>query len=88
MRNKINIMVLSLMLSALMGISGASALGNSSDIGVYERHPAYDVRSYSYQAPHHGRRLSCPMNSASEGNANQQNFPVKQYGQTSGGNRC
>lgn len=30
----------------------------------------------------------CPMNSAAEGNANQQNFPVLQYGQTSGGNRC
>lgn len=31
---------------------------------------------------------ACPMNSAAEGNANQQNFPVKQYGQTTGGNRC
>ena len=31
---------------------------------------------------------SCPMSSAAEGNANQQNFPVQQYGQTSGGNRC
>ncbi len=31
---------------------------------------------------------ACPMSSASEGNANQQNFPVKQYGQTSGGQRC
>ncbi|KMO32051.1 hypothetical protein VQ03_26620 [Methylobacterium tarhaniae] len=31
---------------------------------------------------------ACPMSSASEGNANQQNFPVKQYGQTSGGHRC
>ena len=31
---------------------------------------------------------SCPMNSAAEGNANQQNFPVKQYGQTSGGSAC
>lgn len=30
----------------------------------------------------------CPGSSASEGNANQQNFPVKQYGQTSGGPRC
>jgi len=31
---------------------------------------------------------SCPMSSAAEGNANQQNFPTQQYGQTSGGNRC
>ncbi|WP_147019994.1 hypothetical protein [Methylorubrum extorquens] len=30
----------------------------------------------------------CPMSSAKEGNAEQQNFPVKQYGQTSGGYRC
>ncbi|KQT84348.1 hypothetical protein [Methylobacterium sp. Leaf466] len=32
--------------------------------------------------------FGCPMSSAAEGNANQQNFPVQQYGQTSGGNRC
>jgi len=32
--------------------------------------------------------FTCPMSSAAEGNANQQNFPVQQYGQTSGGNRC
>lgn len=31
---------------------------------------------------------TCPMSSAAEGNANQQHFPVKQYGQTAGGNRC
>ncbi|GJD63194.1 hypothetical protein [Methylobacterium frigidaeris] len=31
---------------------------------------------------------ACPMSSASEGNAKQQNFPVKQYGQTAGGYRC
>ena len=32
--------------------------------------------------------FGCPMSSAAEGNANQQNFPTQQYGQTSGGNRC
>ena len=38
---------------------------------------------------HDGRAFArCPMSSAAEGNANQQNFPVKQYGQTSGGARC
>jgi hypothetical protein len=36
----------------------------------------------TYAAP------SCPQSSAAEGNANQQHFPVKQYGQTSGGYRC
>ena len=30
----------------------------------------------------------CAPNSAAEGNANQQTRPVKQYGQTTGGNRC
>ncbi|BAU89195.1 hypothetical protein MPPM_0590 [Methylorubrum populi] len=34
------------------------------------------------------KHTGCPMSSAAEGNANQQNFPVKQYGQTSGGYRC
>ena len=31
---------------------------------------------------------TCPMSSAAEGNAAQQNRTVMQYGQTSGGNRC
>ncbi|MCJ2036293.1 hypothetical protein [Methylobacterium sp. J-068] len=39
---------------------------------------SYDVPSTS----------PCRASSASEGNANQQNFPVQQYGQTSGGPRC
>jgi hypothetical protein len=30
----------------------------------------------------------CRLSSAAEGNANQQTRPVKQYGQTTGGNRC
>ncbi len=30
----------------------------------------------------------CRPSSAAEGNANQQTRPVKQYGQTTGGNRC
>ncbi|KQP07275.1 MAG: hypothetical protein Q7T93_17545 [Methylobacterium sp.] len=41
-----------------------------------------------YAAPRSRSPLNCPMSSAAEGNANQQNFPVKQYGQTAGGNRC
>ncbi|MFG5119962.1 hypothetical protein [Methylorubrum sp. POS3] len=40
------------------------------------------VAGPTYAAP------SCPQSSAAEGNANQQHFPVKQYGQTSGGYRC
>jgi len=30
----------------------------------------------------------CAPSSAAEGNANQQTRPVKQYGQTTGGDRC
>ena len=32
--------------------------------------------------------VTCRMSSSAEGNDEQQNFPVKQYGRTSGGNRC
>ena len=38
-----------------------------------------------HDTPFYGR---CPMNSASEGNAEQQTRPVKQYGRTAGGYRC
>ncbi len=38
--------------------------------------------------PYSRNPATCPMSSAAEGNAQQQNFPVQQYGQTSGGNRC
>ncbi|KQP29145.1 hypothetical protein ASF27_20555 [Methylobacterium sp. Leaf102] len=41
-----------------------------------------------YGNPQSRSPANCPVSSAAEGNANQQNFPVKQYGQTAGGNRC
>lgn len=58
----------------------------------YER----SARGASFEGAGHGHVGShdrpmfgnCPASSASEGNANQQNFPVKQYGQTSGGPLC
>lgn len=63
---------------------------------------AFPKRSYSdpYSAPLGGYEsdlgwsyvqpgyTGCPMSSAKEGNAEQQNFPIKQYGQTPGGYRC
>ena len=49
----------------------------------------YDGRIKRGPSVHDSRTFTrCPMSSASEGNANQQNFPVKQYGETSGGYRC
>jgi hypothetical protein len=48
---------------------------------------AFDQRGYLgvHDSPYYER---CARSSASEGNANQQTRPVKQYGQTSGGTRC
>ncbi len=58
----------------------------------YSSFNAYDVEatgSLGLRDGNAGRNpATCPMSSAAEGNANQQNFPVQQYGQTSGGNRC
>ncbi|MDP4021883.1 hypothetical protein Q8W71_10335 [Methylobacterium sp. NEAU 140] len=52
----------------------------------------YDVETTgSFDAPlglYDRNPVTCPMSSAAEGNARQQNFPVQQYGQTAGGNRC
>ena len=69
---------------------------------AFERNPAQERTSrYTGFLPHEVEttgsvyapyrapvRDGCAMSSAAEGNANQQNFPVMQYGQTSGGNRC
>jgi len=54
--------------------------------GPYQgRYTGLSAGSAVHDAPSFAR---CPMSSAAEGNANQQNFPVKQYGQVSGGYRC
>jgi hypothetical protein len=50
--------------------------------------PEVESTGTVYAAPQMRSPFNCPMSSAAEGNANQQNFPVQQYGQTSGGNRC
>ncbi|GJE62747.1 hypothetical protein [Methylobacterium trifolii] len=71
----------------------SSAMAYSS--GVRYGAPAwtYDVEDTgSIGAPAGGfysrNPATCSMSSAAEGNARQQNFPVQQYGQTAGGNRC
>jgi hypothetical protein len=70
-------------------ISSATAFERPSR---YTAFSPYDVETTgSFEARGSGlsrNPLTCPMSSAAEGNANQQNFPTKQYGQTSGGNRC
>ena len=67
-------------------ISSAMALSDSARTTLYrfndvETTGALGIHDSPFQA-------ACPMSSASEGNANQQNVPVKQYGQTAGGTRC
>jgi hypothetical protein len=48
----------------------------TGSIGVHD--------GFLYEAP----PRYCAPSSAAESNANQQTRPVKQYGQTTGGNRC
>ncbi len=64
--------------SSVMAFSPDAYRGAPSDVTVTGSLGVHDGPRYT----------ACPASSASEGNANQQNFPVKQYGQTSGGPRC
>ncbi|MFG5120481.1 hypothetical protein [Methylorubrum sp. POS3] len=69
--------------------SSALAFGYDAPGGRYVSTMPYDVTTTgsinSSDGPLYDR---CPMSSAAEGNANQQHFPTKQYGQVSGGYRC
>ncbi|CAO4147215.1 hypothetical protein [Methylorubrum aminovorans] len=71
-------------------VLGVAPLTSAMALPHTHAYPAPVVSGWSaplgtYDSPFYA---ACPMNSAAEGNANQQNFPVKQYGQTAGGNRC
>ena len=88
MKTRIAAVVTALILGAAP-ISSAMATDRSAWTGL----TPYDVEttgslSAPFGAGFDRNPATCPMSSAAEGNANQQNFPVKQYGQTSGGNRC
>ena len=70
-------------------ISSAMALDAPSRYTSFSPYAVETTGSVGGYAPRFDREPGfCPKSSAAEGNANQQNFPVKQYGQTSGGNRC
>ncbi len=74
--------------AAILGvasISSAMAYDNSSRYIGFA--PGAVETTGSFVGFHRGR-AKCRMSSAAEGNANQQNFPVKQYAQTAGGTRC
>jgi hypothetical protein len=86
------------MKTRLVALATALVLGTAS-ISAAVAFPRAPTPSWSYDVETTGSIASrahdsvpfygaCPMSSASEGNAKQQNFPVKQYGQTAGGYRC
>ena len=66
-------------------VSSAMASPNSQWSGFASERHAPSRALGVHDDPRH---TACPMSSAAEGNANQQHFPVKQYGQVSGGYRC
>ncbi|MDB5645840.1 MAG: hypothetical protein JWQ05_1509 [Methylobacterium sp.] len=70
-------------------ISSAMAYDSPSRYTAFSPYEVETTGSLDVRGDAYSRNpSSCPMSSAAEGNANQQNFPVQQYGQTSGGNRC
>ncbi len=82
MKTRVAAAVTALVLGVAAPASSALAFSESWN-------PRYDVTTTGSLNPSdHPRYDRCPMSSASEGNAQQQNFPTKQYGQTSGGYRC
>ncbi|MCJ2026049.1 hypothetical protein [Methylobacterium sp. J-067] len=87
MKTRIAAVVTALVLG-VAPISSAMAFERSTWTGL----TPYEVEttgSLDFSGSRYDRNpATCPMSSAAEGNANQQNFPVKQYGQTAGGNRC
>ncbi|MER2249651.1 hypothetical protein ABS772_06950 [Methylorubrum podarium] len=88
MKNRICAVVAAVMIGVAAPVSSAMAFDDGDGRPVPFGMP-FDVPVTGSLGVHDGpRHTRCPMSSASEGNANQQNFPVKQYGQTSGGTRC
>jgi hypothetical protein len=72
--------------------TSALAFGPAYERNVTEgsyggRYTGY-VDAHAMQTTDRGSYGGCPMSSAAEGNANQAERSVMQYGQTSGGNRC
>ncbi|MBB2961655.1 hypothetical protein [Methylobacterium sp. R2-1] len=84
MKIRISAFVAALIIGVSAPVSSAMAFDYE-----YDRRAPYDVEVTGSLGVHDSpKHTACPMSSAAEGNANQQNFPVKQYGQTSGGTRC
>lgn len=69
--------------SSALALSYGAPRDHYGALNPYEVNVTGSIGLSGYRNP-----AACPMSSAAEGNARQQNFPVQQYGQTSGGNRC
>ncbi|WP_342154515.1 hypothetical protein [Methylorubrum sp. SB2] len=89
MKTRIAAAIAALTLGVAAPASSALAFDYGAPKGRYSSTLPYDVTTTGSingsDGPLYDR---CPMSSAAEGNANQQHFPTKQYGQVSGGYRC
>ncbi len=91
MKTRIAAAIAALALGVAAPASSALAFDYGDPAGRYTSTMPYDVTttgSINGSAGPTYAYPSCPQSSAAEGNADQQHFPVKQYGQTSGGYRC
>ncbi|GAB6843944.1 hypothetical protein HNR00_002305 [Methylorubrum rhodinum] len=89
MKTRIAAAIAAVVLGVAAPASSALAFDYGAPEGRYTSNLPYDVTTTGSITASDGALYDrCPMSSAAEGNANQQNFPVKQYGQTSGGYRC
>ncbi|WP_027171412.1 hypothetical protein [Methylobacterium sp. 10] len=86
MMNRIAAVATALVLGAA-SISSATAFERPSRYTAFSPYDVTETGSLR-EVSRPPAYLGCPMSSAAEGNANQPNFLVQQYGQTSGGNRC
>ncbi len=78
-----------LVLGVVGSTSSAMAFPYGASVDRVAPSSGYEGQGRSTRGAHDGPLFTrCPQSSAAEGNARQQNFPVKQYGQTSGGPRC
>ena len=89
MKTRIAAAIAAVALGVAAPASSALAFDRGAPAGRYTSTLPYDVTTTGSITNSDGPLYDrCPMSSAAEGNANQQHFPVKQYGQTSGGYRC
>ena len=89
MKTRVAAAVAAVMLGATAPVSSASAFSAFAPMERSAPVTTFHPEVTGSLGVHDDRTFArCPMSSAAEGNANQQNFPVKQYGQTAGGTRC